>query len=58
MDPSEDCWPTVNPLPSNKGLLKDPVIILWENDQIISNQISIAGTPNAFYVNVAQDRAN
>ena len=39
---------------SNKGLLKDPVIILSENDNI-SNQISVASTLNEFFVNPAQD---
>ena len=36
---SKDFWATVKPFLSNKGLLKDPVIILSENDNIISNQI-------------------
>ena len=52
---SKDFWPTVKPFLSNKGLLKDPVIILSENDSIISNQISVASTPNEFFVNAAQD---
>ncbi|KAK2179389.1 hypothetical protein NP493_493g01001 [Ridgeia piscesae] len=52
---SKDFWPTVKPFLSNKGLLKDPVIILSENDNIISNQISVASTLNEFFVNAAQD---
>ena len=40
---------------SNKGLLKDPVIILSENDCIISNKITVASTLNEFFVNAAQD---
>ena len=52
---SKDFWPTVKPFLSNKGLLKDPVIILSENDSIISNQISVASTLNEFFVNAAQD---
>ncbi|KAK2191731.1 hypothetical protein NP493_47g06043 [Ridgeia piscesae] len=48
-------WPTVKPFLSNKGLLKDPVIILSENDNIISNQICVASTLNEFFVNAAQD---
>ena len=51
---SKDFWPTVKPFLSNKGLLKDPVIILSENDSIISNQISVACTLNEFFVNAAQ----
>ena len=41
---SKDFWPTVKPFLSNKGLLKDPVILLSENDSIISNQISVASS--------------
>jgi hypothetical protein len=52
---SKDFWPTVKPFLSNKGLLKDPVIILPENDNITSNQISVASTLNEFFVNAAQD---
>ena len=47
---SKDFWPTVKPFLSNKGLLKDPVIILSENDNIISNQISVASTLNEFFL--------
>ena len=47
--------PTVKTFLSNKGLLKDPVILLSENDGIISNQISVACTLNEFFVNAAQD---
>ena len=39
-------------------VLKDPVIILSKNDQMILNQISVAGTLNEFYVNDAQDIAS
>ena len=52
---SKDFWPTVKPFLSNKGLLKDPVIFLSENDSIISNQVSVASTLNEFFVNAAQD---
>ncbi|KAK2166570.1 hypothetical protein NP493_1314g00111 [Ridgeia piscesae] len=52
---SKDFWPTVKPFLSNKGLLKDPVIILSENDNIISNQISVASTLNEFFLNAAQN---
>ena len=34
------------------------MIILSENDQVISGQISVAGTLKEFYVNVAQDTAS
>ena len=40
---SKDFWPTVKPFLSNKGLLKDPVIVLSENNNIISDQTSVAG---------------
>ena len=39
---------------SNKGLLKDHVIILLENDQIISDQFTVAGTLNELCVNIAE----
>ena len=39
-------------------LLKDPVIILLENDKVNSDQIYVAGILNECYVNVAQDRAS
>ena len=52
---SKDFWPTVKPFLSNKGLLKDPVIVLSENSNIISDQTSVAGIHNEFYVNVAND---
>ena len=52
---SKDFWPTVKPFLSNKGLLKDPVIVLSENNNIISDQTSVAGILNDFYVNVAND---
>ena len=52
---SKDFWPTIKPFLSNKGILKDPVIILSENDYIIPNQISVASTLNEFFVNAAQD---
>ena len=52
---SKDFWPTVKPFLSNKGIIKDLVIILSENDNIISNQISVANILNEFVVNAAQD---
>ena len=51
----KDFWLTVKQFLSNKGHLKDPEIILSENDNIISNQIYVASTLNEFFVNVAQD---
>ena len=55
---SKDCWPTVKPFLSNKGLLNDPVIILSENDKIVSEQAAVSGILNEFYVNVARDIGN
>ena len=52
---SKDFWPTAKPFLSNEGLLKDPVIILSEDSNIISDQTSVAGILNDFYVNVAND---
>ena len=52
---SKDFWPTVKPFLSNKGLLKDPVIILSEDSNIISDQTSVAGILNDFHINVAND---
>ena len=52
---SKDFWPTVKPFLSNKGLLNDPVIILSENDKIVSEQAAVSGILNKFYVNVARD---
>ena len=55
---SKDFWPTVKPFPSNKGLLNDSVIILCENDTIVSEQAAVSGILNKFYVNVARDIGN
>ena len=55
---SKEFWPTVKPFLSSKGLLIDPVIILSENNHIVSDQISIVSILNEFYVNVAQDIAS
>ena len=52
---SKDCWPTVKPFLSNKGLLNDQVIILSENDNIVSEQAAVSGILYEFYVNVARD---
>ena len=52
---SKNFWPTVKPFLSNNGLLKDPVIIISEDSTIISDQTSVAGILNDFYVNVAND---
>ena len=52
---SKDFWPTFKPFLSNRGLLKDPVIILSENNNIISDQTSVSNILNNFYVNVAKD---
>ena len=55
---SKDFWPTVKPFLSNKGLLNDPVIILCENEKIVSEQAAVSGILNEFYVNVARDIGN
>ena len=55
---SKDFCRTVKPFLSNKGHQKYPVIILSENDQIVSDQISVASTVNEFYVKVVQDIAS
>ena len=39
----------------NRGLLKDPVIILSENNNIISYQTWVSNILNNFYVNAAKD---
>ena len=55
---SKDFWPTVKPFLSNRGLLKDPVIILSENNNTISDQTSVSNKKiilNNFYVNAAKD---
>ena len=52
---SKEFWSTVKPFLSNKGLLRHSVIMLSENYNIISNQISVASTLNEFFVNAAQD---
>ena len=51
---SKYVWPTVNPFLSNRGLLKGPVIMLYENNNIISDQTSVSNILNNFYVNVAK----
>ena len=51
----KDFWPTVKPFLSNKGLLKDPVITLCENGNIVSDQLAVSGIMNDFYANVAGD---
>ncbi len=38
--------------------LNDPVIILCENDKIVSEQAAVSGILNEFYVNVARDIGN
>ena len=48
---SKDFWPTVKPFLSNRGLLKNPVIILSENNNIISDQTSVSNLLNNLYVN-------
>ena len=40
------------------GLLNDPVIILSENDKIVSEQAAVSGIMNECYVNVARDIGN
>ena len=51
---SKDVWPTVKPFLSNRRLLKDPVIILSENNNIISDQTSVSNILNNLHVNVAK----
>ena len=55
---SKDVWPTVKPFLSNKGLLNEPVIILCENVNIVSEQAAVSGILNQFYLNVARDIGN
>ena len=52
---STDVWPIVKRFLSNKGFLKDPITIFSEIDNIITDQLSVAGTINEFYLNVAED---
>ena len=47
-------WPTAKALLSKTDILKQLVIIILENDQIISDQTYIVGNLTEFYVNVAQ----
>ena len=47
--------PQSNRFLSNRGLLKDPVIILSENNNTISDQTPVSNILNNFYVNVAKD---
>ena len=52
---SKDFWTIVKPFfLSNRGLLKDSVIILSENNNIMSDQNSVSNILNNFYVNVAK----
>ena len=51
----KNVWPIANTLLYKKDILRQNVIILSHNDQIISDQTYIVGTLNEFYVNVAHD---
>ena len=51
---SKDLWPTVKPFLTNKGNVKDPTIILSEDNIIIADQTSVSNVLNDFYVNFAK----